>query len=98
MPDEDLVECDHVRKKFKGANYYSYYNAAHKWYYLGEQRPDEVMLLKMFDSDGNVKAKSKKALPSPKDPSRTNTGNVKDAPTPHSTTPPQLLSPSRGRA
>jgi len=57
VPDGDLVECDHVRRRFKGANLYAYFGAAHKWYYLGEQRPDEVLLLKMFDSDKGVKAK-----------------------------------------
>lgn len=60
VPDGDLVECDHVRRRFKGANFYAYYNSAHKWYYLGEQHPDEVVLLKMFDSDEDVKARSKK--------------------------------------
>jgi hypothetical protein len=60
VPDDDLVECDHVRRKFKGATMYAYYNEAHKWYYLGQQRPDEILLLKIFDSDSNVKATSKR--------------------------------------
>jgi hypothetical protein len=58
VSDEDLVECDHVRRKFKGANFYAHFNPGHKWYYLGEQRPEEVLLLKMFDSDSSGKAKS----------------------------------------
>ncbi|KAK2729451.1 methyltransferase CmcJ [Colletotrichum kahawae] len=54
--DDDLIECDHVRRKFKGSNLYAHHREGHKWYYLGEQRPDEVLLIKMFDSDSNVSA------------------------------------------
>ncbi|KAF4912271.1 Aspirochlorine biosynthesis protein N [Colletotrichum fructicola] len=54
--DDDLIECDHVRRKFKGSNLYAHHREGHKWYYLGEQRPDEVLLIKMFDSDANVSA------------------------------------------
>ncbi|KAK6219602.1 methyltransferase CmcJ [Colletotrichum tabaci] len=54
--DEDLVECDHVRRRFKGSNLYTHHREGHKWYYLGEQRPDEVLLIKMFDSDSSVSA------------------------------------------
>jgi len=57
VPDSDLVECDHVRRKFKGANMYAHYGPGHKWHYLGGQRPDEVLLLKMFDSDPSAEAK-----------------------------------------
>ncbi|KAK1750089.1 Aspirochlorine biosynthesis protein N [Echria macrotheca] len=58
VPDSDLVECDHVRRKFKGANMYAHYGPGHKWHYLSGQRPDEVLLLKMFDSDPSVEAKA----------------------------------------
>ncbi|TQN67705.1 Aspirochlorine biosynthesis protein N [Colletotrichum shisoi] len=51
--DEDLVECDHVRRRFKGSNLYTHHREGHKWFYLGEQRPDEVLLIKMFDSDSS---------------------------------------------
>ncbi|KAK1835679.1 hypothetical protein QBC39DRAFT_388621 [Podospora conica] len=56
VPPRDLAECDHVRRKFKGANMYLHFNPQHKWYYLGRQRPEEVLFLKMFDSDPAVKA------------------------------------------
>ena len=58
VPEADLVECDHVRRKFKGANFYAYHNDEHKWCYVGNHEPDEVLLLKMFDSDSSVRAKS----------------------------------------
>ncbi|KAK1750425.1 Aspirochlorine biosynthesis protein N [Echria macrotheca] len=57
VPDPDLVECDHVRRRFKGATMYLYTNPEHKWYYLSQQRPDEALIMKMFDSDSTVKAK-----------------------------------------
>ena len=59
VSDEDLVECDHIRRKYKGAHLYSYFNNAHDWRYLGQQRPEEVLLLKMFDPDTSVAARSK---------------------------------------
>ncbi|KAF9882504.1 hypothetical protein CkaCkLH20_00540 [Colletotrichum karsti] len=54
--DEDLIECDHVRRKFKGSTLYAHHREGHKWYYLGEQRPEEALLIKMFDSDSGTKA------------------------------------------
>ncbi|KAL2211720.1 methyltransferase CmcJ [Sarocladium strictum] len=57
VPDRDLVECDHIRRKFKGATLYAHFNEAHRWNYLGNHSPDEVLLLKMFDSDASVPAK-----------------------------------------
>ena len=32
-------------------------NPRQRWYYLGHQRPEEVLLFKNFDSDPDVKAK-----------------------------------------
>ena len=52
---DDLIECDHVRRKFKGANMYSHFSPGQKWYYMGEQRPEEALLIKMFDSDASAK-------------------------------------------
>lgn len=66
--DEDLVECDHVRRRFKGSNLYTHHREGHKWYYLGEQRPDEVLLIKMFDSDSSVSAQREKSPPLPPTP------------------------------
>ena len=30
------------------------YNPNHKWYFLSDQRPDEVILIKCYDSDEKV--------------------------------------------
>lgn len=59
MTSDHLIECDHVRRKFKGANLYAHHDDAHRWYYLGNHQPNEVLLMKMFDSDASVRAKSK---------------------------------------
>jgi hypothetical protein len=37
-----------------GETYGIRYNPAHRWYYLSEQRPDEVLLLKCYDSRTDV--------------------------------------------
>ncbi len=46
-------------RKFKGANMYLHFSPDHEWYYLGQQRPDAVLLMKMFDSESSIKAKGK---------------------------------------
>ncbi|KAK0714198.1 hypothetical protein B0T26DRAFT_784301 [Lasiosphaeria miniovina] len=56
MSQQDLVECDHVRRRFKWCAFYAYYNPDHKWHYLSRQKPEEVMFLKIFDSDPLVRA------------------------------------------
>jgi hypothetical protein len=50
----DLYECDVIRVRFIGGTVYVAYNKGQKWYYLSNQDPDEVLLLKMFDSQSNV--------------------------------------------
>ncbi|KXJ88484.1 hypothetical protein Micbo1qcDRAFT_17472 [Microdochium bolleyi] len=57
VPESDLVECDHVRRKFKGANLYAHHGEEHKWCYVGNHEPDEALLIKMFDSDSSVAAR-----------------------------------------
>lgn len=54
--DGDLVECDHIRRQYKGANMYMHHSPGQQWYYLGRQKPEETLLLKMFDSDPTVPA------------------------------------------
>lgn len=59
MAEDDLVQADHIRRKFKGETLFTYYSPHHKWYYVSKQTPDEVILFKNFDSDPNVKAQSR---------------------------------------
>lgn len=55
----DLVEADHVRKHYSGANIYAKSSPHYRWHYLSQQRKDEVSLIKMFDSHPEVEAKCK---------------------------------------
>ncbi|KAI0855634.1 hypothetical protein F4860DRAFT_530119 [Xylaria cubensis] len=48
---EDLVPADLVRKQYVGETFYSTYNANHRWYYRSDQKPTEVTMLKIHDSD-----------------------------------------------
>lgn len=65
MPDEDLIECDQVRRKFRGATLYGLSSQKHRWHYLHRQQPHEVLLLKMFDSAVEVEV-TRKESPDPK--------------------------------
>jgi len=56
--EDDLVECDQVRRKFFGATNYAHYNEEQKWYFLSNQQPDEAFLFKIFDSSSDVNASS----------------------------------------
>ena len=57
MELDDLVECDHIRKKFTGATFYVHYNPNQMWYYLSQQRPEEALMLKIFDSEEGIEGK-----------------------------------------
>lgn len=52
----DLVETDSVRQGGVSTHFYARFDAAQKWYYLEEQRPDEALIFKHFDSDQGVEA------------------------------------------
>ena len=58
LPDSDLICCDQVRRKYTGETLYGLSDPAHEWYYLSHQAPNEVLLMKMFDSSDDVRAKS----------------------------------------
>lgn len=53
----DMVETDHVRRLYTGANMNVMYRAKYRWHYLHKQSESEVLLLKQFDSASNVKAR-----------------------------------------
>lgn len=46
----DLVETDHIQRKYTGPTMYMMHNPGHKFYYLGGQRTDEVIIFKNFDT------------------------------------------------
>ncbi|KAF8442949.1 hypothetical protein L210DRAFT_3643852 [Boletus edulis BED1] len=50
-PDNDLVPTRHIYAHREGSTFTIKYSPGHKWYYLSDQIPDEVTLIKCFDSD-----------------------------------------------
>ena len=51
MPDTDFVPVPREFNGRKGATgIMKYGNGSHRWCYLHEQRPDEVVVFKQFDS------------------------------------------------
>ncbi|KAI0057858.1 methyltransferase [Artomyces pyxidatus] len=50
-PDEDLISTRHLYRDREGYTFSVKYNPKHQWYYLGGQTPEEVILIKCFDSD-----------------------------------------------
>jgi hypothetical protein len=50
-PEKDLIATRHIYRDRERAIFSVRYNPSHQWYYLGGQTPDEVTLIKCFDSD-----------------------------------------------
>lgn len=50
VSQEDLIAVDHVRRKYIGESYYPLYRPTYRWWYLSQQKRNEVILLKMYDS------------------------------------------------
>ncbi|KAI5865743.1 hypothetical protein GGS23DRAFT_353137 [Durotheca rogersii] len=55
--EEDLVTTDLVRRKYVGETFYSRFNPRHKWYYLSNQEPNEVTMLKIHDSSVDARVR-----------------------------------------
>jgi len=49
--EKDLVSTRHIYPYREGATFSVRYNPNHEWYYLADQTPEEVTLIKCFDSD-----------------------------------------------
>ncbi len=54
MRQSDFVEQDLIYRDRKGEVYAVAYSPDHRWFYVGAQRKDEVLLLKCYDSDPHV--------------------------------------------
>ena len=68
----DLVPTDLVYPDKVGETYSFRHNPAHRWYYFPEQAPDEVLLLKIFDSrtDGTARLTAHTAFDDPSSPAQ----------------------------
>ena len=51
---DELVPSDLIYQHRVGETYNVVFNPEHRWYYVKEQRPDEVLLLKCYDSQATV--------------------------------------------
>lgn len=54
---DDVILVDHVREFHVGETVYLRQKPTNKWYYLSHQAPDEVTLIKIFDSQADCPAK-----------------------------------------
>lgn len=51
LDEHDLVSVHFIYPHRTGSTYSVRYNPNHKWYYLSNQTPEEVTLIKCYDSD-----------------------------------------------
>ncbi|KAL1950711.1 hypothetical protein VTO73DRAFT_5835 [Trametes versicolor] len=51
LDEKDLVSTRLIYPHREGSTYSVRYNPNHKWYYLSDQTPEEVILIKCFDSE-----------------------------------------------
>lgn len=56
VQSKDLVLCDNITKAKAGELVLPLYNSDSKWYYLRHQTPEEVTIMKIIDSESNVRA------------------------------------------
>jgi hypothetical protein len=48
---QDLIPKERIGKRYTGESFLARYSEGHKWYFLGGQRVDEVLAMKIFDSE-----------------------------------------------
>ncbi|KAF1969078.1 hypothetical protein BU23DRAFT_601764 [Bimuria novae-zelandiae CBS 107.79] len=58
VPDDDLVAAEMTEDGFKGEQWVVRHNPDHRWYYKHRLTPEEVLLIKCFDSDSSVAQRS----------------------------------------
>jgi hypothetical protein len=57
-----MLIADHVTRTYIGETVYPMHNEQARWYYLSTQKPNEVLLFKIFDSDESVPARCKSSF------------------------------------
>ena len=57
VPDEDLLPVQLIYPDRVGETFTVHPNPEHRWYYLGKQTPQEVMIFKCFDSKEDGRAR-----------------------------------------
>ncbi|KAI1415842.1 hypothetical protein F5Y13DRAFT_177940 [Hypoxylon sp. FL1857] len=74
VSDSELVECDHVRRRYIGSTMYLLDRPQHSWYYASNQTPEEILIFKNFDSSEDVPARYSPHAAFKQDPHRIETG------------------------
>ncbi|KAH4188154.1 hypothetical protein HBI56_108130 [Parastagonospora nodorum] len=64
----DLIATDQVTRKIAGEIYYVNYNPDQMWYYLSEQKEDEVIIFKSYDSRPDAAMAPHVSFPNPHAP------------------------------
>lgn len=54
VPDKDLVGAEMTEEDFKGESWVVRYSPEHQWYYKHQMTPEDVLLIKCFDSNASV--------------------------------------------
>ena len=54
IPDSDLIPASVIYPKTRNETFTVKPNPDHRWYFKNAQQPNEVMLIKCFDSDTSV--------------------------------------------
>lgn len=58
VPDADLIGADMTEDGYKGESWVVKYSPQHLWHYKNMMRPEDVLLIKCFDSDESVARRS----------------------------------------
>jgi hypothetical protein len=54
VPDADLVGAEMVEDDFRGESWVVRHNPQHRWYFKSRMTPQDVLLIKCFDSEEPV--------------------------------------------
>lgn len=73
VPDSDLVVTELIYPSRRGETYAVKYNEGHRWYYKSGLSPEEVLLIKCYDSklDGRARRVPHTAFVDPAAPAST---------------------------
>ena len=59
LAESDVIEAEHRRETFSETSLYCLPRKSHRWYFQSRHRPDEALLVKIYDSNTEVKARCK---------------------------------------
>ncbi|KAG4413917.1 hypothetical protein IFR04_012932 [Cadophora malorum] len=57
LAESDVIEAEHRRETFSETSLYCLPRKSHRWYFQSRHRPDEALLVKIYDSNTEVKAR-----------------------------------------